>query len=298
MDLFLYIFTTLNFTLAIPLNLNLIVLRLTNKTVFKTENYLLISLSITDILGTIFTPAVLLVTNINFNSCLYLSQLSFMVVGLSCYTVLLMILEKFLATIKALEFPKIWTKRRVLIIIIVQWLTICFISFIPSLGWNRDMERSEKNVTFQCDIVNVFSTSYMYIWCGITIIPCTIVGFILYVPIIRAIRKQRKAISSISNNTIVESQGSSLRVLICLLANNSLLWIILLILTFLYFHNRDNNQFNRNSKLSIISKIFSAITLSHPSINPIIHGYIRKSIRSQTKNMLNQLFRSIKCKTS
>lgn len=281
MEILKQIFMGLNVLSGSILNLNLFIVMICRKKLRSLMNYGLISLSFCDFLyASSGIPLVLFVSDqlTEYKSCLILAQIFFFQVSVSFLIFTYTAFERFLAIVKPMIYQRVWTTK-VAIIVLVCLCFACFLFGItPFFGWNREDEFTSKNLS--CGFVFLPRGSYAYVWCFGIILPSVGISVYFYIFILIIINQQRRKISTDINDNI-EVKAKSVMPIIFLLIFNVVLFIQSLV--FLYVVNvPDSDKLKYlTSSLGQVLDIASLFALLNPTINPLIHGYSRKTVRKE-----------------
>ncbi|XP_025103469.1 histamine H2 receptor-like [Pomacea canaliculata] len=162
-------------------------------------NYLLLSLSASDLLVAVFTIPLYVAFYLqkgsltqNRTACLTWFGSVILGCGASLYNLLLIVIDRFVAIHFPFHYARLKTPRKVGITLTVLWIYIVVLSFLPLMGWNN-WSRKKK-----CDFYGTLPKAYV-IWAAyFTVGICTLVSTLLYGKIFTTVWQHRKQIHAVT----------------------------------------------------------------------------------------------------
>ena len=236
-------------------------------------NVLVGNLALSDlIIGAVLIPCDFIgdVTNFNLNKYFCLGKLSLFVLslGLSCYNLMLISVERFVAIVYPLKKSTYISKGRLLLMILFGWCLCLINSSLPLLGWNN------YNNSTECVSDTVWTPGYKLCINWILLLAST-VNVSLYAIVMRMALRRASRTSLADNMGVHLSTTTDIRQLvtmIIILGLFAVCWFpYLCLIVVVTFYETETTQFIR--RCTLIPGLFNS------AISWIVFGYRNKEFR-------------------
>lgn len=270
-------FAIILFILGVSLNLILLITFIFNKELRIIQNYGLISLTLSDLLMSLIGIFVLRVGDYepftSYTLCVGVHQIFILTLFTSSAALLYTSVERFIAVIFPYEYSRFVTNKNSLISIISFWVYGILLVIVPVFHWFDDTELRKNFKKAFCNFYTYQKNSYSYIWL-IHLLLVIFLGFLFYIPTIRIVFRQR---SNLKMNHF-DIKSTYLLILLLLFNQTSFYYQATV---YLKMFKLDLFQRMRELHQKEALRLTPLILYSIPSINPLIHGFSKKSVTSK-----------------
>ncbi|CAL1533856.1 unnamed protein product, partial [Lymnaea stagnalis] len=203
----------------------------------------------------------------------------------SLISLLLISVDRYIAILCPLKYPTIVTEQRTIRVIVVAWLLIVFVAFLPMMGLNK-YDYSVMPLNARCHYYTTLYTEYVVVASFGSIFFIIAVCCVLYAQILMASYRQvktlrKRSVSSPSMHEWMEHRVSSVRVSTFLMLVFILLWLpYALVAPFKYFRTFSQK------KIEILKVATQLLFFGNSLVNALINGLYRKENRTVYKNMI------------
>ncbi|XP_035243405.1 adenosine receptor A3-like [Anguilla anguilla] len=239
------------------------------------------SLAAADFLvGAVAIPVAVLVdgrVSTSFDSCLFLSCVTVLLVQASILMLLVIAVDRHLCVQMPLRYKRSFTKRRCWAVVGVCWLLAFAFSFTPMFGWyNRQtLAKMGNSTTSICRLVSVIPMTYLvyFQFFGCTLLPL-LVMCALYVHVFRSISKrlQRSQARATESHAYYAKERKLAKSLLLVLVLFAVGWLPLSIMNCVTIFGGD---------VPLVA-IYIGILLTHANsaVNPVVYAFKVPKIRS------------------
>ncbi|XP_013092279.2 beta-2 adrenergic receptor-like isoform X1 [Biomphalaria glabrata] len=261
----------------------------------STNDYLLMSMSVADFLMGVFCLPMSILSNLRSTQGMILSNKyaclawfsSIILAGAgSLHTLLLIALDRYIAIMFPLRYHDIVTFKRATRTILLTWLYVVIMAFIPMLGWHTYMPEVSV-LTARCNFYTALPFTYV-VWSSITTVSVTVgVSAILYVQIIgvalRQVHQFRKQMMMLSPYQICkfESRVRSVKVTSFLMLVHMLLWLPYLLFAPLKYYDVVSPK-----NMEIIQLAVQTVNFANSLVNLPVYSMGRQEYQAVFKLML------------
>ncbi|XP_041352918.1 adenosine receptor A1-like [Gigantopelta aegis] len=217
--------------------------------------------------------------------CLFRTSMALYSCGSSLLNLLLMSFDRYLAVIYPLRYHALMTPKRAKNALIVLWVFITVVSFVPLTGWNAWKDGSV------CDLYAVLAREHIYFSVHFLVLCCLTLTTILYSRIFYVAHSHRKQIQASSKLNAAatrrrEREFKSAKVMSLILLLFVLFWLPYLTCGILKIFK------SLTWDVVEVSKSFAlCLSLSNSMVNPIVYSLLKKDFRKVFQNFLFSWFR-------
>ncbi|XP_041352921.1 probable G-protein coupled receptor No9 [Gigantopelta aegis] len=253
-------------------------------------NAFIASLAVADLLvGLVTIPLCtvfyLKLPNVEHNKylCLFRISTSLYSCGASLLNLLLMSFDRYLAVIYPLRYHALMTPNRAKNALIVLWVFITVISFVPLTGWNTWKDGSV------CDLYEVLAREHIYFSVHFLVLSCLTLTIILYSRIFYVAHSHRKNIQATSKLNVAarrQKEYKSAKVMSLISLLFVLFWLPYLTCGILKIFK------SLTWDVVEVSKSFAlCLSFSNSMVNPIVYSLLKTDFRKVFQNYFFSRFR-------
>ena len=259
---------------------SLILLSVLNYSVRSSIHTLIANLAVSDlIVGAILLPVCIVtdLADLDANKYVCLTKASILVlsIGGTCYGLLLVSVDRFIAICYPLQYVNAFTKRRLIFILASGWSYVALFAIFPLTGWNY----YDRNLPYNCGTDEVFTPIYQKFITG-NFIFVLFLNFTLYIIVIKkAIQKS----SQIYTQEICFSSGRNNRD-IYRVKTMAIVQGLFLVCWLPYFLASVVVSFNHDTTSRKVQYWALLVGIMNSTFNWIIYGYRKKQLRERMKS--------------
>ncbi|KAI8789887.1 histamine H2 receptor-like [Biomphalaria glabrata] len=262
---------------------------------YTNNNLLLLSLAFADFLVGIYCLPMYLLSYIEVTRVVvYSSEIScvswltsgVLSAGGSLVSLLFIAIDRYVAVIWPLKYGGIITAERLITSLLLFWVLIFIIAFLPNLGLNN-YNPHIQNLVLRCNLYITLPKYYVYGTVLGGAAPIVLISGALYSQIIYIVWKQAKRLHS-RQSLIPPEQASRLEHRIKSVQRSSFLMLAFVVMWFPYVSITPFKYFNVFSQASIeIVKCFALMfTFGNSLLNPFVYALLRENYRTVYKLMI------------
>ena len=237
------------------------------------------NLSVSDlIVGAILFPLSIITSAADLNShkyvCLTKEFIIVLSIGGTCYGLLLVSVDRFIAICYPMQYVQFFTKRRLFVLLTSGWCYVVFWACLPLSGWNF----YDVNLPYTCFTDRVFTPIYQKIM-NANFFFILFLNFILYIIVIKIAVKKSKQIYSVENMFSLRRESRS----IYKVKTMGMVQGVFLVCWLPYVLTSISLSIYHTETASRVQIWTLGLGLMNSSLNWMIYGYRNKQLRDRMR---------------
>ena len=240
------------------------------------------NLAVSDlIVGAILFPFSIIAAAADLNShkyvCLTKAFILVLSIGGTCYGLLLVSVDRFIAICYPMQYVQFFTKRRLFFMLTSGWCYVAFWACLPLSGWNF----YDVNLPFNCFTDRVFTPIYQKIM-NANFFFILVLNFILYLTVIKIAVQKSKQIYATEMMFCLRRESRA----VYKVKTMGLVQGLFLVCWLPYVVTSFSLSIRHTETMSRVQTWTLGLGLMNSSLNWMIYGYRNKQLRDRMKEYL------------